>query len=194
MTHYYVELRAASGRLRRYSAPLFVTPSGLLEAFAETPDDCFPDTDSAGKAAMKLADGRGYSIGALGTLGCTRRFKLWREKVKGATDYKEPRTPLCESWELYQQGGWQALRRKYTRSHAAQLVRKFVDEGLLDQKMEIVNRFVGLVREPNDIWQLAPLISRAAELGAQGFPQVAALVMDVLAEHKDKPNSEEIGL
>lgn len=179
---YYVEVLADSGRLRRYSAPLFIGPEGLLQVFPETEAETFSSGDAAHEAARKHTGQLSYRIGSVATLHRSRRYQTWREKVRGREGYKEGRTPLVESWELYLRGGWNALRRKYTKSHALQLVKRFIAEGLLDPRSEIAGRLLAVSERDRGVWQIAPILMRAEELGIilapDGITSVAGSASD----------------
>ena len=110
-----------------------------------------------------------FRVGRLFNLLQSSRYKSWRDKVKPCDGFKESRTPFLESWEFYLQGGWQVLRGKYTKSHALQLVKRFIFEGLLDAKKEILERFSVVEAESPEFWELMPLIQRADALGVQAI-------------------------
>ena len=42
MPAFFVELLGETGRKRRYSTPLFLSPSGLITVFPETVEDLLP--------------------------------------------------------------------------------------------------------------------------------------------------------
>ncbi len=167
MAAFFVELLGQTGRKRRYSSPLFLSPNGQIAAFPETADDCFPSRSVAREAAKSIEANQNYKIGTLSILLKTNRYKSWRDKVKPCDEFRESRTLFLDSWEFYLQGGWHALRGKYTKSHALQLVKRFISEGLLDAKEEILKRFSAVEAESPEFWELMPLIQRADALGVK---------------------------
>lgn len=167
MPAFFVELLGETGRKRRYSTPLFLSPNGLISVFPETGDDCFPSFSSAKEAGKSSVADKSFRVGRLFNLLQSSRYQSWRDKVKPCDGFKEPRTPFLDSWEFYLQGGWQALRGKYTKAHALQLVKRFISEGLLDAKIEILDRFSATEAESPEFWELMPLIQRADALGVQ---------------------------
>ena len=165
MPAFFVELLGDTGRKRRYSTPLFLSPNGQIAAFPESADDCFPSLSAAKEAGeSRLAD-KNFRVGRLFNLLQSSRYKSWHDKVKPCDGFKESRTSFLDSWEFYLQGGWHALRGKYTKAHALQLVKRFISEGLLDAKEEILERFSAVEAESPEFWELMPLIQRAEFLG-----------------------------
>lgn len=167
MAAFFVELLGDTGRKRRYSTPLFLGPNGLITAFPETGDDCFPSLSAAKEAGNSRVADKNFRVGRLFNLLQSSRYKSWYDKVKPCDGFKESRTPFVDSWEFYLQGGWQALRGKYTKAHALQLVKRFVSEGFLDAKNEILERFSAVEAESPEFWELLPLIMRADALGVK---------------------------
>lgn len=167
MANFFVEVLGETGRKRRYSAPLFLTPGGLISAFPESAEDSFRSLPAAKEAAKTRIANNNFRIGRLFNLLQSARYKAWRDKVKPCEGFRETRTPFLENWESYLQGGWQALRGKYTKSHSLQLVKRFISEGLLDAKSEILHRFSAVEAESPEFWELMPLIQRADTLGVQ---------------------------
>ena len=166
MAAFFVELLGDTGRKRRYSTPLFLGPNGLITAFPETGDDCFPSLSAAKEAGNSRVADKNFRVGRLFNLLQSSRYKSWYDKVKPCDGFKESRTPFVDSWEFYLQGGWQALRGKYTKAHALQL-KRFVSEGFLDAKNEILERFSAVEAESPEFWELLPLIMRADALGVK---------------------------
>lgn len=167
MAAFFVELLGDTGRKRRYSSPLFLSPNGQITTFPETGDDCFPSLSAAKEAGKSSVADKNFRVGRLFNLLQSSRYKSWRDKVKPYYGFKESRTPFLDSWDFYLQGGWQALRGKYTKAHALQLVKRFISEGLLDAKMEILERFSAVEAESPEFWELMPLIHRADALGVK---------------------------
>lgn len=163
---YYCEVLTDSGRERRYSSPLFVTPFGLIHAFPEDETHAFQTKELAKAAAAAIPLEAAVSVGSLATLLTTRRYRMWQEKVKDSAQYKEQRRTIEESWALYLSGGWKALTSAYTKTHAVRLVRQFVERGWMSDADDAVQRILGVNPEAVKVWEIAPLIVKAEETGA----------------------------
>lgn len=134
--YWTVEILAADGRKRKFHEPLYVTPDGLLEGFPEAERQLFASADAAQAALVRsgyvgVASVRTMS---LPTLFRTARYRRWATEVKSMPEgerFVEPRLSLEDAFALYQQGGREALRARYTRTHVAQLIARFRKEGWL---------------------------------------------------------------
>ena len=134
-----VEVLAADGRSRKYHEPLYVTPEGLLAAFPESPEHLFESSAAAQEAARETGHAGRVAIKTLSlmTLFRSARYKRWAAEVKERPDgqpFKEQRMRLEDSWALYQSGGRQALRDRFSASHTSQLVSRFRKVGWLTEE------------------------------------------------------------
>ncbi|NMG28418.1 hypothetical protein [Aromatoleum evansii] len=139
--HWTVEILAADGRKRKYHEPLFVTPDGLLEGFPEVEHQLFVSADEAQAALVRSGYVGVTSVRtvSLPTLFRTARYKRWAAEVKPMPEgerFVEPRLSLEDAFALYQNGGREALRQRYTRTHVAQLMARFRKEGWLSPEAE----------------------------------------------------------
>lgn len=130
---------SAQWRSRKFSDPLFITPSGFLNAYPEVDEDLFLDYDQAQAAvAFYRNTPAGQSLGTnasyrietpveLGKIGGAG-FKRWQKEVKGQA-YTEPRRSLEEVYSIYASGGREALKALYSPSYTFVLLRKFKLQG-----------------------------------------------------------------
>ena len=127
---------AASGRRRKFSNPLFLTPYGRLEGFPQSDDALFLDADAAHQAIAKHGQGVRWQVSTttLQAIQCSKAFVRWKAEVSAlpqGQEYAEPRRTLEDSFAIYQREGMEGLRKHYTRTHAWHLIKKFKDNGLL---------------------------------------------------------------
>lgn len=126
-----------SGRKRKFSNPVFVTPHGLIQCYPEQDQDLFLDSDSALNAIKKYAVGYPSDLWTVNqtTLAqqlCDKHYLRWLRDVKELPDgveYKEARRSLSECYEVYTQQGLDGLRALYSKSYCFVLLKKFESEG-----------------------------------------------------------------
>lgn len=122
-------------RARKFHNPLYLTPAGMIQAFPETDDDSFIDYEMASLAVERyqsmLPEGSTYRVTSLkrGQQIHTRAYRRWAHEVKNVEEYKEPRRDLRESYNIYADGGADALKRLYSPGYVFMLLRKFNQEG-----------------------------------------------------------------
>lgn len=127
---------AMSGRKRKFSNPVFLTPNGVIQAFPQADEDLFLDIESARVAIGTRGNGHQWEIAStsLTTLMKTKAYLRWKDEVAALPPgqaYVEPRRTLEESFSIYAQEGMPGLRKLYTRSHAWHLIAKFKEQGLM---------------------------------------------------------------
>lgn len=133
---YSKSMAAMVGRKRKFSNPLFITPSGLLHSFPQTDADLFVDIETARVATKRHGEKGQWEIFSttLALLTKTKAFQRWLAEVASLPEgsgYAEPRRSLEETFAIYTQEGMDGLRRHYTRSHAFHLIAKFKEQGLM---------------------------------------------------------------
>jgi hypothetical protein len=122
-------------RARKFHAPLYLTASGILEAFPESDDDCFLDYEMAQLAVQRyekaIPDGMSWRINITkrGRQIHPHAYRRWVKEVKNVDGYKEPRRSLSDSYSMYLDGGYAALRERYSPGYVFMLLRKFKQEG-----------------------------------------------------------------
>lgn len=121
---------ASYGRRRKFSNPLFLTPSGLKEAYPEKDEDLFSVLQHVTDAVRQLGRGGDWSIREtlLFMETSNKRYLRWAAEVKGK-EYTEVKRTLEELAEIYQRGGRAALRELYTREHVAKIITRLRSVG-----------------------------------------------------------------
>ncbi len=112
-------------RRRKFSAPLYLTPDGLLRAFPESDSELFADLDLA-MAALRLSVVDGEWEVRQTTLAIElagKRYLRWAREVKGQP-YQEPRRTPEELAALFAQGGLPALLKLYSKAHALKIAKR----------------------------------------------------------------------
>lgn len=113
-------------RKRKFSSPLFLTPSGDSLAFPECDGDLF----ATGEGARNCLENRLPREGewevrqtslALEMQG--KRYQRWVKEVKGRP-YTEPRRSQEELAEIYLHGGLSALLKIYSKAHALKVAKR----------------------------------------------------------------------
>lgn len=127
------QANAPYGRRRKYSNPLFLTPSGLINTYPESDEDLFISEGKAREALAKAGANGAWELREtlLEMELRDKRYLRWEQEVKG-TDYQEPKRSLEEVTEIYMAGGRAALRKLYTREHVAKLIGKMRAAGVPD--------------------------------------------------------------
>jgi hypothetical protein len=133
---YVTECLARGNRARKFSTPLFMTPTGYIESFPEVDEHLFVCPDSALKA-VKLF-GLEKHNGMWCTSSTTLRKELnsknylrWAQEVKPMQgNYTEPRRTLENRAAIYKDEGLPGLKDRYTKSHAFNTRRQIVELGL----------------------------------------------------------------
>ena len=127
-------------RSRKFSDPLYLTPSGFLHAYPEADEDLFMDLDQAEQAikfyrntaeGQRLPQNASYRMqtpAVVGQIGGPA-YRRWVAEVKGKV-YTEPRRSLAETFEIYSAGGRDALKDLYSPSYVFVLLRKYAKNGL----------------------------------------------------------------
>ena len=126
-------------RARKFHNPMYLTPAGFIQAFPETDEDSFIDYEMASLAVERyrqmLPEGSTVRVTSLkrGRQIHASAFRRWVQEVKGVDGYKEPRRDLRESYNIYADGGTEALKRLYSPGYVFMLMRKFKQKGWLDE-------------------------------------------------------------
>lgn len=125
----------SSGRTRKFSNPLFVTPKGLLHAYPEAADDLFSSSEEAFKAIEQFgAKHNNWTVYTmtLDQMLKSKRYLRWQAEVKNQpenTEYKELRRSLEETYSIYTESGMNGLKALYSKSHCFHLLEKFKSKG-----------------------------------------------------------------
>lgn len=123
-------------RSRKFSTPLFMTPTGYLTAFPELDEHLFLSFEKALQAIEKYGKPDHQTLWNVRstTLESERRdkrFQRWIRDVKPlGIDYDEPRRSLEERASIYAENGIEGLRKLYTKSHASSTERRLLETGL----------------------------------------------------------------
>lgn len=181
-TPYAVEILRADGKARRFTMPLFLTPDGFVHAFPETASACFEGSEAARHAASTRCTGMNYVVKDWSSVKISRRFKLWHERVKPIQNFKESRSSSEKSFELFMEGGWGALRKKYSKPNSLRLLKKFVAEGRITQKQAFESRIAIDLIQDFSLSELTPLLEQAWFHGCDLSDDVKALVLSRLNE------------
>lgn len=112
-------------RKRKFSNPLFLTPSGLLHAFPEDDKDLFSTQEFALALLKKQATAGEWEVRQTSLALETRdkRYLRWVKEVKDRA-YTEPRRTQAELAAIYQNGGILALLKIYSKAHALKIAKR----------------------------------------------------------------------
>ncbi len=115
-------------RKRKFSNPLFLTPSGDSLAFPECDGDLFTTREGALICLEKRLPREGewevrQTSLALELQG--KRYLRWVKEVKGQP-YTEPRRTQEELAEIYLHGGLPALLKIYSKAHALKVAKRLI--------------------------------------------------------------------
>ena len=118
-------------RSRKFDRPLFVSPSGLLHAYPEEDDHAFIHVAQASIIYPRYVEAsQGVKFHNLAKVKKLRGYERWVSEVKPfGADYASAKRALPNAYEIYKAGGWEALRRVYSKENSYLLLRKFRDAG-----------------------------------------------------------------
>lgn len=122
-------MRAVSVRRRKFSNPLFLTPSGLEQVYPEVDGHLFADLAMAERTLKSAAQVGDWEIRrtSLAAELKSKRYLRWLAEVKGR-EYSEARRSLAELADIFEAGGVPSLQKLYTRTHARHIIRRLQAE------------------------------------------------------------------
>jgi hypothetical protein len=130
-------------RSRKFSNPLFMTPTGYLAAFPELDEHLFLSSESAFQAIAKYGRPEHHSLWLVRSTKLAKelqdkRYHRWLREVKNMGEpYVEPRRSLEDCAAIYASGGIEALKKIYSRSHALKIEHRIIDAGLVKRELRL---------------------------------------------------------
>lgn len=137
-----------SARSRKFSNPLFMTPTGYLEAFPELDEHLFLTSEMAYHAIEKYSKPEHRAFWQVRSTKLAeelrdKRYQRWLREVKNTNGtYLEPRRSLEECASIYANGGIKALKEIYSKAHALKTEHRIVKAGLAEREIRPIHDFV----------------------------------------------------
>ncbi|WP_029523683.1 hypothetical protein [Polaromonas glacialis] len=134
-------------RSRKFSNPLFMTPTGYLAAFPELDEHLFLSSETAFQAIAKYSKPEHYASWRVSSTKLSKelrdkQYQRWLREVKNSNaPYIEPRRSLEECASIYASGGIEALKKIYSKAHALKTEHRIVEAGLAEREIRQVPDF-----------------------------------------------------
>lgn len=134
-------------RSRKFSSPLFMTPTGYLAAFPELDEHLFLSSEMAFQAIAKYSKPEHSAYWQVSSTKLAKelrnkQYQRWLHEVKNTdAPYVQPRRSLEECASIYASGGIQALKKIYSKAHALKTEHRIVEAGLAKREIRKVPEF-----------------------------------------------------
>ena len=134
-------------RSRKFSSPLFMTPTGYLAAFPELDEHLFLSSEMAFQAIAKYSKPEHSASWQVSSTKLAKelrnkQYQRWLHEVKNTdAPYVQPRRSLEECASIYASGGIQALKKIYSKAHALKTEHRIVEAGLAKREIRKVPEF-----------------------------------------------------
>lgn len=134
-------------RSRKFSSPLFMTPTGYLSAFPELDEHLFLSSEMAFQAIAKYSKPEHSASWQVSSTKLAKelrnkQYQRWLHEVKNTdAPYVQPRRSLEECASIYASGGIQALKKIYSKAHALKTEHRIVEAGLAKREIRKVPEF-----------------------------------------------------